>query len=236
MQSQQHSTHQAQSRVSLKKRPPKSVQLTPLTGNRCSSPRRPQALTALRACEMSRGAAAAAGAIIIAATCQQRRIAAGAQSIENDRLRVTVLVEGGHIAEVFDKRAGVNPLWTPPWPSIEPSTSDPTRTRVRRWRRVEAARRHHGAQPVPRHLRRAIRSRSGCWSARAWRSVDRPYEIEAAGDNLTMRAGLPLASLEVERHVELSDGAVWIAETVDNAEDRQADWVDAARDARSAVP
>ncbi len=35
-------------------------------------------------------------------------------SIENDSLRVTVLTEGGHIAEIFDKGQGVNPLWTPP--------------------------------------------------------------------------------------------------------------------------
>src|SRR5438094_10665897 len=48
-----------------------------------------------------------------------------AASIENSDLRVTVLMEGCHIAEVFDKQTGVNPLWTPPWPSIEPSTYDP---------------------------------------------------------------------------------------------------------------
>ena len=47
--------------------------------------------------------------------------------LENDALRVTVLREGGHIAEIFDKQTGVNPLWTPPWPSIEPSTYDPAR-------------------------------------------------------------------------------------------------------------
>ena len=45
-----------------------------------------------------------------------------AAAIENDHLRVTVLREGGHIAEIFDKVAGVSPLWVPPWPSIEPST------------------------------------------------------------------------------------------------------------------
>ena len=45
-----------------------------------------------------------------------------AASVENGDLRVTVLEEGGHIAEMLDKRSGVNPLWTPPWPSIEPST------------------------------------------------------------------------------------------------------------------
>src|SRR6266849_5753424 len=50
-----------------------------------------------------------------------------AATIENAALRVTVLEEGGHIAEVFDKATGVNPLWTPPWPSIEPSTYDRAR-------------------------------------------------------------------------------------------------------------
>lgn len=44
-----------------------------------------------------------------------------ATRLENEILRVTVLHEGGHIAEVFDKRAGISPLWIPPWPSIEPS-------------------------------------------------------------------------------------------------------------------
>jgi len=48
-----------------------------------------------------------------------------AATIENDRIRVTVLAEGGHIAEVFDKASGVNPLWTPPWASIEPSAYEP---------------------------------------------------------------------------------------------------------------
>src|SRR6266481_2635370 len=47
-----------------------------------------------------------------------------ASSIENERLRVTVLHEGGHIAEILDKATGVSPLWIPPWPSIEPSTYD----------------------------------------------------------------------------------------------------------------
>jgi hypothetical protein len=48
-----------------------------------------------------------------------------AMQLENDHLRVTVLEEGGHIAEIRDKASGVNPLWTPPWPSIEPSYFDP---------------------------------------------------------------------------------------------------------------
>src|SRR6516164_9734836 len=41
---------------------------------------------------------------------------------ESQSLRVTATCEGGHIAEITHKASGVNPLWTPPWPSIEPST------------------------------------------------------------------------------------------------------------------
>src|ERR1700694_5915835 len=50
-----------------------------------------------------------------------------AHRIETPDLRVTILVGGGHIAEIADKRTNVNPLWTPPWPSIEPSTYDRAR-------------------------------------------------------------------------------------------------------------
>jgi len=45
--------------------------------------------------------------------------------IESDTVRVTVLVEGGHIAELLHKPSGVNPLWTPHWPSVEPSAWSP---------------------------------------------------------------------------------------------------------------
>jgi hypothetical protein len=31
--------------------------------------------------------------------------------VENDDLRVTMLEEGGHIAEIFNKRSRINPLW-----------------------------------------------------------------------------------------------------------------------------
>jgi hypothetical protein len=47
-----------------------------------------------------------------------------AATIENEALRVTVLEEGGHIAEIADKATGMSPLWTPGWPSIEPSAYD----------------------------------------------------------------------------------------------------------------
>jgi hypothetical protein len=48
-----------------------------------------------------------------------------AVQIENDHIRLTVLKEGGHIAEILHKATGINPLWVPPWKSIEPSAYDP---------------------------------------------------------------------------------------------------------------
>ena len=62
-----------------------------------------------------------------------------AVSIENDALRVTVLEGGGHIAEIFDKATGVNPLWTPVWPSIEPSAFDAGDASMRTGRRLTPA-------------------------------------------------------------------------------------------------
>ena len=48
-----------------------------------------------------------------------------AAAIENQHFRVTVLREGGHIAEILDKNSGINPLWTPPWRTSEPSAFGP---------------------------------------------------------------------------------------------------------------
>jgi hypothetical protein len=50
-----------------------------------------------------------------------------AATIENDAIRLVVLREGGHIAAIEHKASGVNPLWTPTWPSIEPSRYDRTK-------------------------------------------------------------------------------------------------------------
>lgn len=44
-----------------------------------------------------------------------------AASIENEHLQVVVTEQGGHIAAIIDKATGVNPLWAPPWRTIEPS-------------------------------------------------------------------------------------------------------------------
>ena len=44
-----------------------------------------------------------------------------AHQIQNSRLTAVVLVEGGHLAALTHRASGINPLWTPPWPTIEPS-------------------------------------------------------------------------------------------------------------------
>ena len=97
-----------------------------------------------------------------------------AVAIENDRIRVTVLEGGGHIAEIFDKATGVNPLWTPPWRSIEPEAFDHATTpATAAGRRRAAALRHHGSQLVPRFLRRTIGGGGSRRSQRARRRLDR---------------------------------------------------------------
>ena len=50
-----------------------------------------------------------------------------ALQIESELIRLTTVIEGGHIAEITHKRTGINPLWVPPWPSIEPSVYSPSK-------------------------------------------------------------------------------------------------------------
>jgi sugar/nucleoside kinase (ribokinase family) len=48
-----------------------------------------------------------------------------AVQLENDEIRLTATVEGGHVAEILHKKTGINPLWAPTWRSVEPSVYDP---------------------------------------------------------------------------------------------------------------
>jgi hypothetical protein len=150
-----------------------------------------------------------------------------AVAIENDHLRVTVLPGGGHIAEVYDKATGVNPLWTPPWPSIDPARFD------------RAQHRDYG-DGIDAPLLAGIAGHNLCLDifggpsdheARAGlpvhgeaSSVD--YEVTGEGPALTVRARFPLAGLDIERRLELRDRAVWIRETVRNTGgvDRPVGW------------
>jgi hypothetical protein len=141
-----------------------------------------------------------------------------AAAIENETLRVTVLAEGGHIAEVFDKQSGVNPLWTPPWPSIEPSAYDP------------ADHRDTYGSGVDARLLAGIMGHNLCLDIFGPPSDDEAaagltahgdasiagYAISESGAGLVMRALLPLARIRFERRIELQNRAVAIHERVES--------------------
>src|SRR4030081_1856893 len=142
-----------------------------------------------------------------------------AHRIETPDLRVTVLVEGGHIAEITDKRSGVNPLWTPPWPSIEPSTYD-------RSRHPE-----YGGDAESRLLA-GIMGHNLCLdlfggpsSAEAAAGLTThgegsvaTYEINSSAGEITASASMPMAQLRFARRLHLRPGSrvVNISETVEN--------------------
>jgi hypothetical protein len=156
-------------------------------------------------------------------TYQGRRAAA----IENQQLRVTVLQEGGHIAEILDKDTGINPLWTPPWHSIEPSAFGP------------GTYAEYGSG-VESKLLAGIMGHNLCLDIFGGPSDEEfaagvtvhgegsvaSYEIEESGGGLRLRARFPLAQLAFERRIELRGCSVRIRESVENltACDRPIGW------------
>ncbi len=138
--------------------------------------------------------------------------------LEDDRLRVTLSVEGGHIAELLEKRSGINPLWTPPWPSIEPSAYSPQRNPEygSDWesKLLSGILGHNLAldifgPPSPEEYAAGI-------TVHGEASVV-PYTFEGEGNRLVARAHLPIAMLDFERTLELADdGVLRIRERVTN--------------------
>lgn len=150
--------------------------------------------------------------------------------LEDNDVRLTITVEGGHIAEIFSKRTGVNPLWTPPWPSIEPSQYD------------QKKHPEYG-QDSESKLLAGIVGHNLCLDIfgppseeefRAGLTVHGegsvlPYEIETSKSELTARVHLPLAHLDFERRIRLlGEGRIEIEEQVKNslALDRPIAWTE----------
>ena len=140
---------------------------------------------------------------------------------------MTVLQEGGHIAEIFDKAAGVNPLWTPPWPSIEPSEYGPGHADMYGTgsdARLLAGIMGHNVcldifgPPTDEEAKAGL-------AAHGEGSVA-PYELTVSGGDLLARARFPIAGLEFERHILLRDRVVLIRETLKNvtSADRAIGW------------
>ena len=150
-----------------------------------------------------------------------------AASLENRRLRVTVLQEGGHIAEIYDKVAGVNPLWTPPWPTIEPSAHS----------RANAGVYGEGSDAK---LLAGIMGHNLCFdifgppsdeeamaglTAHGEGSVA-PYALSVGGGALVAKARFPIAGFDFQRRIVLHEQALAIRETVVNVSgaDRAIGW------------
>jgi hypothetical protein len=151
----------------------------------------------------------------------------GAAAVENNEIRVTVLEEGGHIAEILHKGTGVNPLWTPPWQSIEPS------------RYSREAHPEFGAGGDA-SLLAGIMGHNLCLDLFGGPSDEEAaagvtphgessvaaYEVEEIAGGLVARARFPLAQLAFERRITLHGSAVRITEAVENltASDRPMAW------------
>ena len=149
--------------------------------------------------------------------------------LENERLRLTFLPGGGHIAAVELKENGVNPLWDPPWETVDPSAYDP------------------GAHPqfgsdVDARVIAGIAGHNLCFDifgvpsdeeAAAGlgvhgeaSSVD--WEVESGDRWMEARADLPLTGMQLVRRMDLAPGSgrVSIAETATNLTgvDRPVGW------------
>jgi hypothetical protein len=148
-------------------------------------------------------------------TCRYR--GRRAATIENSHLRVTVLHEGGHIAEIFDKERGVNPLWTPPWPSIEHSSYD---------RAIHDM--YGGGVDAP--LLAGIMGHNLCVDIFGGPSDEEAaaglpvhgeaskvrYTVHATSTELVLHADLPLANLRINRRIELKERRLRVRESVQN--------------------
>jgi len=150
-----------------------------------------------------------------------------AVSIENDQLRLTVVEEGGHLAELFHKGAGVNPLWTPNWTSGEPSTFGPQQEKIFGTgvdaRLLYGILGHNTCLDLfgpPSHA-----EASAGMTAHGEASL-LPYTLRQEGNALLCAVHMPLAQLEFERTLTLSNEDVILEETVRNlaAFDRPLAW------------
>jgi len=150
-----------------------------------------------------------------------------AVQIENDSIRVTITEQGGHIAELLAKSTQINPLWIPPWPSLEGSS----------WSPENNAQFGGGAEA---RLLAGIMGHNLCLDIFGPPSMDEeaagmithgeasvvPWAFEALPDGLIARCTLPSSRLSCERVLTLDRNRVRIRETIENLDafDRPIAW------------
>ena len=148
-------------------------------------------------------------------------------ALENEDLRLTVVEEGGHIAEVFGKAAEVNPLWTPTWAGTEPSAFGPEQERIL-------------GTGVEAKLLCGILGHNLCLDLFGGPSQEEfaagmtahgeasvlPYMLEERGGSLVCELHMPLAQLRFRRIITLQGEDVGVRESVANltAFDRPLAW------------
>ncbi len=152
-----------------------------------------------------------------------------AAQIENESLRLTITVEGGHIAEILHKPTQMNPLWIPPWPSIEPSTY----SREKNPEYGDDSESKLLAGLMGHNLCLDLWGSPSPEEAAAGMTVHGeasilPYEISSGERELTARCFVPAAQLAFERRVRLEGERVHFAETVENLAvlDRPVAWTE----------
>ena len=150
-----------------------------------------------------------------------------AVSIENEEVRVVVLPGGGHIAAIEHKSSGVNPLWTPPWTSVDPVTFDP-------------AKNPEFGTACDGRLLAGIMGHNLCLDIFGGPSAEEDaagvtahgegsvakFDITTSGQKLTMQADFPLAQIRFERIIELKGHTLNIRESAESqaAFDRPIGW------------
>ena len=150
-----------------------------------------------------------------------------AHQIENRQLRVAVMVEGGHVAALTHCASDVNPLWTPPWPTIEPSA-------------YEAAKHAEYGGDSESRLLAGIHGHNLCLDtfgapseteAAAGAMVHGeagviPWTIESSGATMSARVELPSARLQFARQLRLEGDKLHYEEQLTNLsnEDRPIAW------------
>ena len=154
-----------------------------------------------------------------------------AWKLENEKLRVTVLPGGGHIAELTLKGGReVNPLWVPPWPSIEPGLYTREKYGSVYGADSEAATLasimghnvcfDYWGAPSPTEFQAGL-SYHGEVSTLEWKRVS------SGSADLTYRADLPQGRTSLTRTLRLRGPVLYIEETAENqtAFDRPFGWV-----------
>ncbi len=162
------------------------------------------------------------------ATFHNRR----AWRLESDQLRVTVLPGGGHIAELTLKGGReVNPLWVPPWPSIEPGVYQKDKHGGAYGTDSEAATLasimghnlcfDYWGAPSPAEFQAGL-SYHGEVSTLNWK------RLSGGAAELTYRADLPESRTSMTRTLRLRGPAVYFEETAENhtAFDKPVGWVE----------